>query len=418
MNNKVGVCVIGSNGAVATTMMAGIALMRKGLVPRRGMLTEGSFGKKIADLAPLDSMVFGGWDLKTDTAYEAAVQHEVVPRHLLDKIEGELSAFRAWPAVASEKFLKTFAGKNVVGAKSAREEISIIQNNIAQFKKDQNLDRVVMVNLTSTEKHTQLEDVHCSISAFEAGLDQSDERISPAMKYLYAACKAGVPYFNFTPSLSKIPALEALSVECGVPIAGEDGKTGQTLMKTVLAPALALRDLHIDGWFSTNILGNNDGLVLNDPASNKTKIISKKEVLDSIVGYKVEDHQVHIHYYKPRGDAKEAWDNIDVSGFLGERMQIKLDFLCKDSILAAPLIIDLVRLIDVAQRRGERGIQRQLSMFFKAPFHTINEEPIHDFFKQFNLLERWVEGEKINEPAHTKKSVKNSVYNPSFEVNI
>jgi myo-inositol-1-phosphate synthase len=390
VSSRIGVCIIGSNGAVATTVMAGVALMRKGLVPRRGMITEGRLGQ-LLDLAPLDGIVFGGWDLRHDNAYDAATSHEVVQRHLLDQVKEELAAFKPWPATASAKFLHSMAGKNLVAAETVRDELRILEEHIQKFKADNRLERVVMVNLTSTEKFCEVEDVHKTIEAFEAGLDNNDERISPAMKYLYVACKLGIPHVNFTPSLSKVPALERLAEKCGVPIAGEDGKTGQTLLKTVLAPAFAIRQLHVDGWYSTNILGNNDGLVLNDPGSNKTKVTSKQQVLDDILGYKVQDHQVHIHYYKPRGDAKEAWDNIDVSGFLGERMQIKVDFLCKDSILAAPLVLDLVRLVDVAKRRGERGIQRQLSVFFKAPYHTDGERPVHDLFKQYDLLMRWAE---------------------------
>ncbi len=391
MNRKIGVCLVGSNGAVATTVMAGVALMRKGLAPRRGMITEGALGERL-DLASLDEMVFAGWDLRADDAYTAAVSHDVVPRHLLDQVKTELSAFRPWKATASSKFLHTMAGKNVVAAASTREELALLERDIRGFQAAHKLDGMVMVSLTSTEKFTEVSDIHRTIDAFEAALDASDERISPSMKYLYVACKMGMPHVNFTPSLSKIPALERLAEKCGVPICGEDGKTGQTLLKTVLAPAFALRDLRVDGWFSTNILGNNDGLVLNDPESNRTKVVSKQKVLDSILGYQVDDHQVHIHYYKPRGDAKEAWDNIDVSGFLGERMQLKVDFLCKDSILAAPLILDLVRLVDRAKRNGERGIQRQLSMFFKSPYHAEGEQPVHDFFKQSDLLTRWAAG--------------------------
>ena len=229
------------------------------------------------------------------------------------------------------------------------------------------------------------------VPAFEAGLQRNDERISPAMKYLYLACKLGVPHVNFTPSLTKVPALETLAVNAGIPIAGEDGKTGQTLLKTALAPAFQLRHLQVEGWFSTNILGNNDGKVLDDPKSNKTKVASKLSVLDEILGYEVSDHQVHINYYRPRGDEKEAWDNIDLQGFLGERMQVKINFLCKDSILAAPLVLDLVRLMDVAQRNGERGIQRQFSLFFKAPYHREGERAVNDLFKQNALLQEWVE---------------------------
>jgi myo-inositol-1-phosphate synthase len=190
--------------------------------------------------------------------------------------------------------------------------------------------------------------------------------------------------------LSKIPALEELADRRGVPIAGEDGKTGQTMLKTVLAPAFVIRQLRVDGWYSTNILGNNDGLVLDDPGSNKTKVQSKQKVLDDILGYAIQNHQVHIDYYRPRGDAKEAWDSIDLVGFLGERMQLKVDFLCKDSILAAPLVFDLVRLLDLAKRNKERGIQRQMSVFFKAPYHTEGERPMHDLFKQQAMLEAWL----------------------------
>jgi myo-inositol-1-phosphate synthase len=209
----------------------------------------------------------------------------------------------------------------------------------------------------------------------------------------------GLPHCNFTPSLTKIPALEKLAEQKGVPICGEDGKTGQTLLKTVLAPAFVVRQLKVDGWYSTNILGNNDGLVLNDPASNKSKINSKISVLDDILGYKVANHQVHIHYYPPRGDAKEAWDNIDLEGFLGERMQLKVNFLCKDSILAAPLVLDLVRLAEVAQRNGDKGIQRQMSVFFKSPYHSDGEHPIHDLFRQYDLLKQWIARVAERKPA-------------------
>jgi myo-inositol-1-phosphate synthase len=382
------VCIVGSNGAVASTVIAGVALMRKGLVPRNGMITETELGQRLG-LAPVDDMVFGGWDLNPCNMYEAALEHRVVPRHLLDEVKDELVAMKPWPGVTSPQFLTAMSGKNMVSAPTFRGELKIIEGHIEAFKKAHKIDRVVIVNLTSTEKFTEVADVHRTIAAFEAGLDNNDPRISPAMKFLYTACKMGLPHANFTPSLSKVPALEALSVKCGVPIAGEDGKTGQTLLKTVLAPMFVVRQLKVDGWFSTNILGNNDGLVLNDPEANKTKVTSKKSVLDSVLGYKVPYHQVHIHYYLPRGDDKEAWDNIDLGGFLGERMQLKLNFLCKDSILAAPLVIDLARLLDCALKHGDHGIQRQLSVFFKSPYHSEGETPVHDLFKQFAMLERW-----------------------------
>jgi myo-inositol-1-phosphate synthase len=364
--------------------------MKKGLAPRYGMLTEGNQLGNIG-VTPLEGLVFGGWDLRADNAYEAAVREEIVPRHMIDQVKAELSEIKPWPAVASQRYLASMAGKHMVEAKNYRDEIALIQKNITDFKATNKLDRVVVVNLTSTERYLQLAPVHMSLEAFERGLDKDDELISPAMKYLYACCKLGVPHVNFTPSLTKIPALEQLALDTKTPIAGEDGKTGQTLLKTVLAPALAIRELKVEGWYSTNILGNNDGKVLDDPGSNKTKVESKMSVLPSILGYEVPNHQVHIHYYKPRGDQKEAWDNIDLEGFLGERMQLKVNFLCKDSILAAPLVLDLVRLIDVAKQRGEAGIQNQLSLYFKSPYHTKGEQAQHDLFKQNAMLRKWTD---------------------------
>ena len=402
MIKRLGVCIVGSNGAVASTVIAGVALMRRGLVPRNGMITE---MKEFAHLglAPVDGLVFGGWDLRPGSAYEAAVSHEVVPRHLLDAVKDELNAIHPWPGVASPNFLKSMSGRNLVAAASVREELELLGENIAAFQREHDLSRVVIVNLTSTEKFHEVSDVHRTIAAFEAGLDNSDPRISPAQKYLYLACKLGIPHANFTPSLTKVPALEELAESRGVPIAGEDGKTGQTLLKTVLAPGFVVRQLKVDGWFSTNILGNNDGLVLDDPASNRTKVTSKLSVLDSVLGYPVPDHQVHIHYYRPRGDAKEAWDNIDLEGFLGERMQLKVNFLCKDSILAAPLVIDLARLLECAQRRGEYGVQRQLSVFFKAPYHGDGETPVHDLFQQHAMLLAWAA--RLNEGSPAERAI-------------
>ncbi len=388
--SRLGVCFVGAGGAVASTVIAGVALMKRGLAPRIGMVTETELQRTLS-CAPLDSMVFGGWDLRDANIYEAALREEIVPESLLKKVELELRAIKPWPGVVSPRFLKSADGTNVVTASAHHEELEILTRNVKDFKANNKLDRVIIVNLASTERHAEVSDVHRTVAAFEAGLQRNDERISPAMKYLYLACKLGCPHVNFTPSLSKIPALEALAESAGIPIAGEDGKTGQTLLKTALAPAFQVRQLRVDGWFSTNILGNNDGKVLDDPQSNKTKVASKLSVLDEILGYEVTDHQVHINYYRPRGDEKEAWDNIDVAGFLGQRMQIKINFLCRDSILAAPLVVDLVRLIDVAHRCGERGIQRQLSLFFKAPYHRDGERAVNDLFKQNALLQEWVE---------------------------
>jgi myo-inositol-1-phosphate synthase len=248
---------------------------------------------------------------------------------------------------------------------------------------------VVMVNLASTEAFLEVAPEHKTLATFEAGLDAGSAVITPAMRYFYVAAKLGIPYCNFAPSLTNVPALNELATRHQAPFTGMDGKTGQTLLKTALAAMFRVRQLHIDGWYSTNFLGNNDGLVLDAPGSNKTKVLSKSSVLDSIVGYHVENHQVHIHYYKPRGDQKEAWDNIDIVGFAGIQMQIKVNFLCSDSGLAAPLVVDLVRLLDVAKRTGEAGIQRQLSMFFKSPYHAEGETPVHDLFKQEQLLLQW-----------------------------
>ncbi len=389
MRNRVGVLLVGAAGAVASTVIAGVALMRRGLAPRIGMVSEGEAFAPLA-LPPVDGLVFGGWDLRSTDLYDAAAHHGVIPRHLLPEIEPELRAMRPWPGMTSAAFLPGDQGNHRMECKTYREELRTLAEHVAAFRAEKGVTSLVMVNLTSTERYCEVEDVHLTPEAFEAGLDASDPRISPAMRYLYLAITLGIPHANFTPSLSKVAALETLAIRRGVPIAGEDGKTGQTFLKTVLAPAFLARQLVVDGWYSTNILGNNDGRVLNDPGSNKTKVTSKMSALDSILGYRVADHQVHIHYYRPRGDAKEAWDNIDLLGFLGEPMQLKVNFLCKDSILAAPLVIDLVRLLDAAHRAGERGVQRQLSVFFKAPYRVEGGPVVHDLFEQQRMLREWV----------------------------
>ena len=404
--NRIGVAIIGVNGAVASTVIAGVHLMMRGVVPRIGMVTERTDARiaesltELLDFAPLESLVFAGWDPKYSSAYEGAIHHKVLPEHVLEKIRPELERVRPWPAVFARSYVANIEGANVVTASSYREQIAILERQLEAFKKEQGLDRVVIVNLASTEGFLEEQAVHRDLRAFEAGLDASDPAISPAMRYFYVANKLQMPYCNFTPSLTNVPALERQALEMGNPFAGMDGKTGQTLLKTVLGSMFRARRLKIEGWYSTNILGNNDGLVLEAPASNKTKVVSKAAVLDSIVGYHVDNHQVHIHYYKPRGDSKEAWDNIDIVGFAGIPMQIKIDFLAQDSALAAPLVIDLVRLLDVAKRNGERGIQRQLSMFFKSPYHGVGEPPVHDFFKQEKLLLDWARSHATARVAH------------------
>jgi myo-inositol-1-phosphate synthase len=410
--NRIGVAIIGVNGAVASTVIAGVELMKRGLVPRIGMVTERTDARiaesitDLLDFAPLENLVFGGWDLKFANVYEGALQHKVLTEHVLEKVRPELERVRPWPAVFARAYCENIDGSNVVSANSHREEVSSLERQLEGFKKAHGLDRIVMVNLASTERYLELQPVHRDLRAFEAGLDSSDPAISPAMRYFYAANKLQIPYCNFTPSLTNVPALERHANEMANPFAGMDGKTGQTLLKTVLAPMLRARRLFIEGWYSTNILGNSDGQVLEAPSSNKTKVASKASVLDSIVGYKVENHQVHIQYYKPRGDSKEAWDNIDLVGFAGIPMQMKIDFLCQDSALAAPLVLDLVRLLDVAKRQGERGIQRQLSMFFKSPYHAPGEPPVHDFFKQEKLLLDWARSHATNRATTHANGVK------------
>jgi myo-inositol-1-phosphate synthase len=369
--------------------------MNRGLAPRIGMVTERTEARiaesiaELLDFAPLESLVFGGWDMRFANCYEGALHHGVFPPHVLERVREDLERVRPWPALFSSDYVENLSGPNVARASTHREQIAAIERDLENFRKDNGLDRIVMVNLGSTERFLEIQPVHRDLRAFEAGLDASDPAITPAMRYFYAANRLQIPYCNFTPSLTHVPALDQHANEMANPFAGMDGKTGQTLVKTALASMFRARRLIIDGWYSTNFLGNGDGQVLDSPASNKTKVLSKSSVLDSIVGYHVENHQVHIHYYKPRGDSKEAWDNIDFVGFAGVPMQIKINFLCQDSALAAPLVIDLVRLLDVARRCGERGIQRQLSIFFKSPYSLPGETPVHDLFKQEKALVDW-----------------------------
>ncbi len=393
---RLGVVIIGLNGAVASTLVAGVALMKKGLAPRLAMLTEPDDkvnAEKLTDIlqfASLDDLVFGGWDLNDDNLYDASLKHGVFRAEELVGVREELSTIRPWPAVFSKEYAANLNGRHVVGTDGGhRGQIEAIKRDLAQFKEKHGLRRVVLVNLASTEKWMDRTDVHQTLENFEKAIDKNDPSVSPTMRYFYAANALGVPHANFAPSLANIPALKEQAEKNGVPYAGMDGKTGQTLVKTTLASMFRLRRLMVEGWYSVNFLGNNDGLVLDNPASNETKVRSKASVLDSVVGHKVENHQVHIHYYKPRGDAKEAWDNIDVQGFCGQQMQMKVNFLCKDSILAAPLCVDMVRILDVAQEVGEKGIQAQLSLYFKSPYVADGEQPIHDVFVQERMLFDW-----------------------------
>jgi myo-inositol-1-phosphate synthase len=345
----------------------------------------------VPGLAGYGDLVFGGWDLNGQDLSDAAAEHRVLNDNQIEETRAGLSNVKPWPAVASAAFCRRITGANARPVNSHRAAIEAIVEDITRFKAANDLDSVVMVNLASTERTPADSPALRTPDAFERALDADDEGIGPAMLYARAAIEAGVPYGNFTPSVAAdAPALAEMARKRGVPVAGKDGKTGQTLLKTVLAPMLRARALHVDGWFSTNILGNRDGQALDDPDSLKSKLDTKGKVLDSILGYHVEDHIVDIRYYRPRGDDKEAWDNIDVSGFLGQRMQIKVNFLCKDSILAAPLVLEIARLLDLAQTRGEAGAQEQMSLFFKAPQTANGRAPVHAFHQQEEMLANWL----------------------------
>jgi myo-inositol-1-phosphate synthase len=382
------VAIIGLGGAVATTAVAGVEQLKLG--------TTGTDGLPLAhrtDLVPYESLVFGGWDLNADDLAKAAHVHRVIEPAQLEAVGGPLQQIEPWPAVADPAYCRNATGANVVAVGPLRERVAHVRGDLRRFREERGLDTVVVVNLASTEAWPDLSSpALADLDAFEEGLDRDDPVITPGMVYAYAAITEGCPFVNFTPSLgADVPALLALAERERVPVAGKDGKTGQTLIKTVLAPAFRSRALTVEGWYSTNILGNRDGQVLDDPSSLASKLDTKGSVLDSMLGYEVEDHIVRIDYYRPRGDAKEAWDNIDLVGFLGQRMQIKVDFLCRDSILAAPLVLELVRLVAEAQRRGEGGAQEQLGYFFKAPVTRDGRTPEHALHLQERALLDWLD---------------------------
>jgi myo-inositol-1-phosphate synthase len=415
---KLGVLIPGM-GAVATTFIAGSMLARKRLAEpfgsltqlgniRLGKRTEGR-QKPIRDFVPLaslDSLVFGGWDLFHDDAYQAARNAEVLSGEHLNAVKDELSAVKPMPAVFFPEYVKRLRGENVKTSNNKRELADAVRDDIKRFKRDNGVDRCVSVWCGSTEVHHEPTAVHQSLKAFERGLEQSDPGISPSMVYAYALMKEGIGYANGAPNLTTdVPAFSELAREHSVPISGKDFKTGQTLMKTLLAPGLKSRMLGIRGWFSTNILGNRDGEVLDDPDSFKTKEVSKLGVLETILQpelypdlYGKMYHKVRIEYYPPRGDQKEGWDNIDIFGWLGYPMQIKIDFLCRDSILAAPLVLDLALFMDLAQRAGWSGIQEWLSFYYKSPMTAPGLYPENDLFIQLMKLKnnlRWLQGEEL-----------------------
>jgi myo-inositol-1-phosphate synthase len=393
MSERLGVAVIGMGGAVATTAAAGIEMIRSGSNDLSGLPLA---DRQVPGMAAYRDMVFDGWDLSPDDLGTAAMRHGVIGEKELANGASALRNMRPWPAVGSTDFCANIDGANKIAAPGHRAAVERIQADLARFKSERSLDRVVVLNLASTERKADAAaDVFRSVDAFEQGLDRDDPAISPAMLYAYAAIDAGTPYANFTPSVaSDVKPLADLAATRNVPVAGKDGKTGQTLMKTVIAPALRDRALHVDGWFSTNILGNSDGLALDDPKSLASKVDTKKSVLDQILGYPVEDHIIMIHYYRPRGDDKEAWDNIDLTGFLGQKMQLKLNFLCKDSVLAAPLAIEIARCLGLAQARGQGGVREELGVFFKSPQTVGDREPIHGFGEQQLILDSWLSSGK------------------------
>ncbi|NIO21826.1 MAG: inositol-3-phosphate synthase [Candidatus Aenigmarchaeota archaeon] len=415
---KLGVLLPGL-GAVSTTFIAGAMRIRKGLSKPYGSVSQmqtirlGGRDEKryplIKDFVPLadvKDIEFAAWDIFKDNAYEAAMKAKVLDKRDLEDVRREMENIKPMKAVFDKSFVKNLDGTHVKKGKTKWNLAEQVREDIRKFREEKKLARIVTVWCGSTEIHTEKQPVHDTIESFEKGLKENSKHISPSMIYAYASIMEGVPYANGAPHLTTdIPALEELAIKKGVPISGKDFKTGQTLMKTVIAPGLKARMLGVKGWFSTNILGNRDGLVLDDPGSFRSKEISKKSALEFIFQpemypdlYKNVYHKVRINYYPPKGDDKEGWDNIDIFGWLGYPMQIKINFLCKDSILAAPIVLDLALFMDLAQRAGLKGIQEWLSFYYKAPMHSPEVYPEHDLFIQHTKLKntlRYMMGEEF-----------------------
>ncbi len=415
---KLGVLIPGL-GAVSTTFIAGVEAVRKGHAEPIGSLTQMGtirLGKRtdnrvpavrdFVPLAGLDDLVFGGWDIFDTDCYRAAIEAGVLERELIERVKPLLESIRPMPAVFDNRYVKKLNGPNVKKGANWYDLAEQLIEDIRRFQEANAIARSVMIWCASTEIYIQPSEVHQTLAAFEEGLKKRDERIAPSMVYAYASIRAGVPFANGAPNLTvDIPALHELARERNVPIAGKDFKTGQTLMKTILAPGFKARLLGVSGWFSTNILGNRDGEVLEDPESFKTKETSKLSVLDEILQphlypklYGKLFHKVRINYYPPRGDNKEGWDNIDIFGWLGYPMQIKVDFLCRDSILAAPIVLDLALFLDLSARAGRRGVQEWLSFYFKSPMTAPGLYPEHDLFIQSMKLKntlRDMQGEEL-----------------------
>jgi myo-inositol-1-phosphate synthase len=415
---KLGVLTPGM-GAVATTFVAGVCAVRKGLAKPIGSLTQmGTIRlgkrtdkripmiKEFVPLSGLEDLVFGGWDIFEDDMYAAAVTAGVLERQTLDGIKAELEGVKPMPAVFDRSYVKRLNGTHVKKGKTKMDLADQLRKDLQDFKANHRIDRLVMIWCGSTEVYIEPGPVHRSVEKFEKGLQENDPGISPSMIYAYAALCEGVPFGNGAPNLTvDIPALLELAKKNKVPVGGKDFKTGQTLMKTVLAPAFKARMLGVAGWFSTNILGNRDGEVLDEPMSFKSKEVSKLGALEYILQpelypdlYRDFYHKVRINYYPPRGDNKEGWDNIDIFGWLGYPMQVKVDFLCRDSILAAPLVLDLALFMDLAARAGMSGIQEWLSFYYKSPMVAEGLYPEHDLFIQLKKLKntlRHLKGEEL-----------------------
>lgn len=415
---KLGILIPGL-GAVATTFIAGVEAVKKGIAQPIGSLTQMGnirLGKRTEDryprikefvpLADLNDIAFGGWDIYEDNVYEAALNAKVLDLPLLQAIKTELEAIKPMKAVFDRTYVSNLDGVNVkTGATKYDLAMQVIED-IENFKKVNNCNRVVIVWCGSTEKYIQETDIHSTIEKFEEALKNNESLIAPSMIYAYAAIKSGIPFANGAPNLTcDIPALLELAKQTQTPIGGKDFKTGQTLMKTILAPGLHARALGVRGWFSTNILGNRDGYVLDHPDNFRTKEVSKLSVLDEIFRPELNPelygelyHKVRINYYPPAGDNKESWDNIDIFGWLGYSMQIKINFLCRDSILAAPIVLDLALLMDLAKRSQMSGIQEWLSFYFKSPQTLPELKPEHDIFKQLIKMQntlRHIMGEDL-----------------------
>ncbi len=417
-SGKLGVLTPGM-GAVSTTFISGVEAIKAGIGEPIGSLTQMGhirLGKRtdntsplIRDFVPLaglEDLVFGGWDVFEDDVYAAASHAGVLAQKDLDVLKDRLTAIKPMKAIFDRNYVRRLEGSHVKQASTKWDLAQMAREDIQRFKSDNGLDRVVVIWCGSTEIFLEPTAVHASVEAFETGLKDSDEGIAPSMIYAYAALTEGVPFFNGAPNLTvDLPVMLELARENAVPIMGKDFKTGQTLMKTILAPGFKARMLGVRGWFSTNILGNRDGEILDDPDSFKTKEESKLGVLEHILQpplypslYGDIYHKVRINYYPPRGDEKEGWDNIDIFGWLGYPMQVKVDFLCRDSILAAPLVLDLVLFADLAQRSGLHGIQEWLSFYFKSPQTAEGLYPEHDLFIQLMKLKntlRFLKGEDL-----------------------